>query len=266
MSKRWVNANRVAFIRDVMRDYCMACDVIKGQVQRFESAGAVSFPVMRDLLGEAMNKGLLWRLKDTAHHLFRNEVGAAEQTSGAAPMLDWAIGYVFHECLKLKEDAYQHQHYVPLYRALQAAPMDDDLHEVVTPLAAMLDQTRESMEREIRRISYLLVRSRKLLCIYLRAHGNNQLLARLLSDQDELVRNAFGEDYPLLIASLYGDKPECLHLQAAEALIEGGRPTEALRALDAAEATRPGTPDAARLRQQAEILIDSNAHRRATAT
>lgn len=260
MSRRWVQANLSEFARDVMRDYCMACAVLEAQFTRFEQSGAVSFPVMRDLLGEAVNKGLLWRLKDTAHHLFRND----PHDSPVGLMLDWAIGYVFHECIKLKEDAYQHQHYAPQYRALHGRLMDEELRAIVEPLASMLAQTRESMDREIRRIRYILARSRRLLCLFMASHDGNRLLARLLHDRDRLVRDVFGDDYPRLVTALYGDRPELLHIQAAEALLDGGRPDEALRAIDAAEALHPGCTEAASLREAVAQMSHPTSSRRAT--
>lgn len=259
MSRRWVEANLAEFARDVMRDFCMASVVLEGQFHRFDEAGAVSFPVMRDLLGEMMNKGLLWRLKDTAHHLFRNDPAQ----DPVAPMLDWAVGYVFHECVKLKEDAYQHQHYAPQYRALREQDMGEEVRAIVEPLASMLAQTRESMEREIRRIRYILGRTRRLMCLYYAAHGGNRLLARLLFDRDELVRSVFGEEYGPLLQGLYGDKPERMFIQAGESLLDGGRPEDALRAARAAVALAPGCQRAHRLAAEAEQRIDQTPRRRA---
>lgn len=259
MSRRWVEANLSEFARDFMRDYCMACSVLEAQFTRFEQSATVSFPVMRDLLGEAMNKGLLWRLKDTAHHLFRND----KDDSPIALMLDWCIGYVFHECLKLKEDAYQHQHYAPQYRSLHRRLMDEELRAIVEPLGGMLAQTRESMDREIRRIRYILASSRSLLCLYFESHRDNRLLARLIHDRDQLVREIFGEDYSRLVVALYGDRPELLHVHAAEALLDGGRPEEALRAIAAAQALQPDCPEAHALHKLVALLNDTTSSRRA---
>ena len=84
---------------------------LEEQFETFDREGSVSFEVLDDLIGTKMNKGLLWRLKDTAHLLFRNEEG--DPLSGR--FLDWGMGYIFHEAFKLREDAYQNLNYAPLF-------------------------------------------------------------------------------------------------------------------------------------------------------
>ena len=72
MKGRWLLANRDFLVRDLVRDYCTVYHALAAQRRRFELDGAVSYTALRDLLGEAMRKGVFWRLKDTAHLLFRN--------------------------------------------------------------------------------------------------------------------------------------------------------------------------------------------------
>lgn len=240
MSNRWVDTHHSEFTRDVLRDYCMVCAALKAQFTRFEQSQTISFPVMRDILGTAMNKGLLWRLKDTAHHLFRHSAA----NDPLAQMLDWSIGYVFHECKKLKEDAYQHQHYVPQYKALHKTLLHEALHAVVKPLGITLGQTRESMEREVARIRYVLASSHKLFCLYLERHKKDPLLARFIHDNTSLVSNVFGEEYDNLLFILYEGKIELLHVYAAQALIDGGRIEEAHKALTMALDIQKDCPEA----------------------
>ena len=131
MSDRWVPARREAFVRDFVRDYCQVFLILAEQARRFEHDGSMSYSGLRELMGEAMRKGVFWRLKDTAHHLFRASPDAGETGTlpadwrfAASPhpsgdarqrpveaLLDWCVGYAFHECAKLKEDAFQRQHY-----------------------------------------------------------------------------------------------------------------------------------------------------------
>ena len=259
MSRRWIESNREEFARDILRDFCMASRVLEEQFDRFDDAGAVSFSAMRDLLGNVMNKGLMWRLKDTAHHLFRTSPGEPP----VARLLDWSIGYIFHECIKLKEDAYQHQHYVPLYQALQRLDLEPELRETSSPLGDVLEQTQESISREVQRIRFLLSQSRDMLCLYYAHHGDNKLLARQLYDIDDMVRGVFKEGYATLIRNTYGAHPEKMYLQAAESLLEGGRPKEALHAVEEAEALTSGGTFTD-LRKRAQRLLETTSPRRAT--
>lgn len=258
MSRRWIEANREEFARDILRDFCMVSNILEKQFERFADSGAVSFTQVRDLLGSTMNKGLLWRLKDTAHHLLRSDV----QAPVVAKALDWAIGYIFHECIKLKEDAYQQQHYAPMFRAFEGAAGENGIQEAIEPFAQLLDETRESMSREVARISFLLARCKNLFCIYCAHNRDNRLLARLLYSRNELVRSVFGKDYDTLISSIYGTVPEDMYILAAEGLSEGGRLDEALEAASEAVQINPACKRAAEIRQQIEELIKDSSPRR----
>lgn len=248
MSERWLLARRAYFVRDLVRDFCTVYLGIEEQNRLFTRDGLVSYAALRDLLGEVNRKGVFWRLKDTAHHLFRQ---IAEQPAedaillwqyagSAAPsgvtvqtpveaLLDWCIGYAFHECAKLREDAFQRQHYSSRLVQLARTPsVTDDLYNPLRELAA---QTHESSARELQRILYVLRHGLFLLTRYLEGQGGNRHLARWLAEEEDLVRRAFGEWYPALLHALYDDRPHRLFRLAAENLLDAGRPAQARRLL-----------------------------------
>ena len=258
MSRRWIEANREEFARDIMRDFCMVSSILEEQFERFSDSGAVSFTQVRDLLGSSMNKGLLWRFKDTAHHLLRSDM----QAPVVAKALDWAIGYIFHECIKLKEDAYHQQHYAPMLLAMEQPAAETGVQKAIAPFMQLLGETRESMSREITRISFLLAQCRNLFCIYYAENRNNLLLARLLYSRREMVQQVFGEDYDTLIASIYGTAPEDMYILAAEGLSEGGRLEEALEAATEAGQINSECPRADKIRHEIEELLKDSSPRR----
>lgn len=271
MTGRWLTANKRIFVRDLVRDYCQVCAALEEQNRRFSGAGTISYAVLRDLLGEAMRKGVFWRLKDTAHHLFRSvsdnpgdtedDILLWQYSSEKTPdglvhqnpieaVLDWCIGYAFHECVKLKEDAFQHQHYAN--RLVQMSGRVGGFENALLPLVPLVDQTWESTGRELKRILHVLDHGRALLVRYLQEHGDNLQLARFLVTEEELVRRAFGPQYKALLQSLYGADAARLYLLAAEACIEGGRPERALKILDDAGLTPLPGSEAERLRHLAD--------------
>ncbi len=230
MSKTWIRAKLPEFVRDMFRNYCMACRALEEQFRSFDREGAVSFTILRDLVGQEMDKGLLWRMKDTAHHVFRND----PETPLTGQFLDWGLGYIFHETIKLKEDAYQALTYAPWFLALRGRDLPEAERVVVEELFQVLKQTEESMRREIDRIRFIMSQCRKLLPHYLSRHCENALLARYLFSQNALVREVFGEDYALLIGSVYGEHPERMFVLAAQSLRLGGWVAEASLAVQAA--------------------------------
>lgn len=254
MSNRWASARRDAFVRDFVRDYCQVFLILAEQARRFEHEGTMSYSGLRELMGEAMRKGVFWRLKDTAHHLFRVPHGGADAvtlpadwhfTSSPHPsgdarqqpveaLLDWCVGYAFHECAKLKEDAFQRQHYgnrLLLLGRSRGVPAD-----FYTPLADLVDQTMESADRELQRILHVLRHGMTLLPDFLQGQGHNRALARWLVREERQAKDAFGEQYPRILYALYGDSPQALPLLAARELLESGRSDEALALLEAAAA------------------------------
>lgn len=247
---RWIRNKLPEFVRDVTRDFCLISRELEREFRHFDRSGHVDFVALNGLLGQEMNKGLLWRLKDTAHVLFKNDASAGVGLLGQ--FLDWSVGYIFHDAMKLKEDAYQQQNYAPWFRQLQSRELTGPDLKFSRELFGVLDQTFESIQREVNRIRYLLFNCRKLFMEYLPNHADNELLARFLFDQNDLVREVFGDSYPRLVARIYGDHPQRLPLLAARSLRRGGWRAEAARALDEAERINP---DCADVRQERERQI-----------
>jgi hypothetical protein len=237
MSKAWIRAKRSEFGRDVVRDFCLASRALEAQFSLFDRDRVVDFEALRDLTGEEMNKGLLWRLKDTAHHFFRND----PDDPLLGRFLDWGLGYIFHETLKLKEDAYQLQSYIPWFQALDAEVLGEQERRFQQELMQVLRQTRESISREIARIRFILDQCRSMIPLYFQRHRESPLLARFFFDQAELVASVFQEDYDALVNQIYGDAPEALYVLAARSLRQGGWLEEARRAAGQALALNPAS-------------------------
>ncbi|MDY7001786.1 MAG: hypothetical protein SVS15_08400 [Thermodesulfobacteriota bacterium] len=235
MSKAWIRIKRPEFVRDVVRDFCLAGRGLEREFQRFDAYGRVDFNVLRDLLGDEMNKGLLWRLKDTAHHLFRNVAHGCL----VGRFLDWCVGYIFHDVIKLKEDAYQQQNYAPWFKEMQDRDLPAKELRISRELFNVLGQTSESIRREILRIRFIMSSCRKLFPLYLSFHKENPLLARFFFAQGELVREVFGSEYEDLMERVYGDRPELMYLLASRSLREGGWLSESQKAVEEAVKINP---------------------------
>lgn len=227
MSKAWIIAKRLEFTRDVLRDFCLVSQKLEACFQEYDRSGAVDFDTLLHITGEEMNKGLLWRLKDTAHHLFRNEPGS--ELTGK--FLDWALGYIFHETIKLKEDAYQKRKYASWIEGLEFHDLSKDEEFFRGELKVVLCQTGESISREITRIRFITELCLKMFPIYLADCHDNTLLARFLFDKNDMVRSIFRNHYSFLLQKIYGDEEELMYAMAGQSLRLGGWTTEAEKAL-----------------------------------
>jgi len=233
MSRSWIRKRKQQFIRDVLRDFCKAAKALEEQFRRFDQHGRLDFAVLKNLLGDEGNKGLLWRLKDTAHHVFRSD----KEPRLVGQFLDWSVGYIFHETVKLKEDAYQQQTYGPWFRDMQSQNLPREESVICQELYEVIKQTRQSMEREIKRIRFIMFHCRRLFPIYLEPHRDNALLARFLFEEEGLVAQVFGESAEDLLRAIYGEEREAMYLLAAQSLRRGGWMEKASEAL-----ARAGTP------------------------
>ncbi len=234
MSKSWLLSKQESFVRDVARDFCHIASALEGHFAEYDATGTVSFHFFDDLLGRQNSKGLLWRLKDTAHLLFRNETRIRHAVLGE--YLDWALGYIFHECIKLKEDAYQQMNYKPRFKNLQASSgLSPEEQHIGSELYAVIEQTNESIEREVRRVRFILFHCKRMFILYLPLHHENPLLARFLHAQRDLVRRVFKGSFEDLIRSIYTDGIACMYILAARSFEQGGWTKEAHEALDLAE-------------------------------
>ncbi|WP_029457090.1 hypothetical protein [Solidesulfovibrio alcoholivorans] len=256
MASNWFDEKRAEFMRDLLRDYCLAVQVLERLFRDFDRTGTMAFEDLKDLLGEEMNKGLLWRLKDTAHHLFREGGGV----SLVGQFLDWCIGYIFHESMKLKEDAYQQQNYAPWFRSMQERELPEPDLIISRELFQLLMQTAESMQREIRRIRFLFGECRKLFPLFFADQKENHWLARFLFKRNELVREVFGQGYRELVRGVYGNTPEFLYVMASRSLREGGWMQQAAEAAEEACRLCPQSEPA---RREKEIVDTWRAHLRA---
>jgi len=252
MSKAWILEKLPEFVRDMLRDFCLSADILESQFAVFDQTSQLSFETLHDLVGEEMNKGLLWRLKDTAHHLFRND--AKPGLSGQ--FLDWCIGYIFHETMKLKEDAYQQQNYGPWFRELMDRELPEEEHLVSRELFQVVLQTNESIRREITRVRFFFGKCRELFTQYLGDQADNPLLGRFLHDQNALVRKIFGQDYDHLIRSIYGEAPETMYVMASQSLRQGGWMRHAAEAARRGFEANPLSPRVLREKQIVDTWLE----------
>ena len=227
--------NREILEKELFHSFCLCALTLREQFARLENAGSLSFPILSDLIGSSVNKGPLWRLKDAAHNLFRQE-----NTHGQPPgaMLDWSLGYIFHETAKLLEDARLCQAYFPRMGEL-ALSLPKGYEFFLGHFSAIEEQTRESILREATRTQLLIAMSIKLFTLLFAGRADHLPLARLLHDHSQTVTRVFGREYNDFLQAVYGDAPEMRLVAAARSLLAAGRPEVAREALHQALQTVP---------------------------
>ena len=228
MPNNWLELKKNEFLTEIFRIFCEVHNRLTREFTSYARNQTVCFQCLDELLGQETNQGRLWRLKDTAHLMFRS----FSQTPLSGRSLDWALGYLFHECMKLKEDAYQLTNYVPWFESMdQEQETDLEERRLAQDLMHIASETAESIDREVRRIQVVLRLCCRLFIIYLPAHKDNPLLARCIYAQLPLVRTVFNDQTQVLLQALYGPDQVRLYQLAAEGLRLGGWNREAEQAL-----------------------------------
>lgn len=232
MKRRWDEDNMEALERDLFYAFCEAVSILDEQFLRLKESGTVSYSTLAGLVGEPSQKGLLWWIKDSAHNLLRD----APSTTPHGAMLDWSLGYIFHESIKLMEDSRLRQSYVP--RVAEFAGIWPKGHEgTLEQFGKIEGQTERSTILEAARLQKLIDLSLDLFCGYFLDRPRHRPLARLLFDQKKFVQRVFKDKFEAFIESVYGEYPDILYLEAARSLLNAGRIERAEEALNEVKST-----------------------------
>lgn len=236
MNEKWLEKKHNELATDLFRNFCLIHMELDKEFSFFHQTGEIRFKPLDEILGQEMAQGRLWLLKDTAHLLFRKQPG----TPLSGIFLDWSIAYIFHECMKLREDAYQLQTYIPWFKFVQSDPeYSRQEQEVGSNLFRLASQTRESINKEVHRIEFILSESKNIFIRYLPHHSMNRVLARFLFEHEKRVKNVFQDLYQNLLQALYGSSHETKYILAAHHLLQGNWLIKARTAVDHAAEINP---------------------------
>ncbi len=171
------------------------------------------------MVGTENDKGPLWLLKDLCHQVWP-EAHHEQDVSGS--LLDWLVGSIFHETMKLKENIYLLNRYGPAACRIKDRPLDvgysfrSGVPAVpVNRLGNMVDMngliTRAAADAvsQMDQIAFLFSHASYMLRVQLPIFAVNSLIVRLLVEQEETVQLLWGESVEdLFIDMFYSDVAE----------------------------------------------------------
>jgi hypothetical protein len=230
---------------DVVREFLIAERELRRLFALFR-AGELRFEDLDPVFVDD-ERSVLFRLKERCHALFRPRGARARAGRHREVLFDLAVGSLFHEVMKFRENFYQREVYGPQVRALRAEAHDgaDALFvEFEKILAAVSARLGEGLDEALA----LLSQTRSQLALLLEEHAGDGLVMRCLIEQAELAEEVFGEDLDALLSRLQGGDASRAFALAGVSYLESGHFVEAERAF--LEAERRGG-DAAELGRQA---------------
>jgi tetratricopeptide (TPR) repeat protein len=231
---------------DIVREFLLAHHELRRLFER-QRARTLRWEEVARLVGDT-EASVLFRLKERCHAQFRS--GDRDAGVARVALFDLAVGSLFHEAMKLRENFYQLEVYAPRVEAARgeaAAGTEALFEEFERILAASRDRLAEAfLESEA-----LLEQTRRQFRVLLADHRRNGLVARYLLENASLVEEVLGEPLDQLFAGIHGD-PVVGYAIAARSYLESGFFDEGRRALAEALARDPERPELRRASAYAE--------------
>ncbi len=246
---------------EIVRDFLLADRLIRELLGRF-SAGTLRFDEVHQLVSDD-ESSVLFRLKERCHALFRRDRRVGDVRVPREALFDLAVGSLFHEAMKFRENLYQSAVYGPRVRSLkaEAGPGADELFREFDRILSLAESRLADACAET---ETLLARTREQFRGLLVAHRDNGIVTRYLIAHPALVEGVFPDGVDRLLADIYGTAVAGYE-RAARSWLETGHFPEARVGLS--EARRRGADPSAmtRLTAYAESMESCVAGRYAAA-
>jgi hypothetical protein len=216
----WFEEKKHFLFRDLVSAYITVKAFFDDLARQYKKQGNVEFERLEYLVGTETDRGVLWNLKDSCHFLFRRN---DRRISPSEYLFDWSVGSIFHEAMKLKEDAYQMEAYVPNSEMVQLEAHEANGPNLLREYSAVLDRVSTHLRDEVANIEYLFSKASAHLKEILLSHSDNGLLMRYLITHKELVDEALrpgglGE----LLTLMYGRNIDRAYVAAGKSCVKGG--------------------------------------------
>lgn len=193
--KNWI-------ILEIVRDYLYSYIRFQSMYEKYK-AHTLSFDDVEEFVTDKDPTLPLFNLKQSCHMLFRYQ--GEEQCSDEEKLLDLAVGSIFHEAMKIRENLYQLEVYKPRYLQIQSSQETSDYERNLLQdfmkigvrtekrLAEGMTETKRLLRDTLKQLAHLLPR-----------YKDNPVLMRFLLRNKELLQQAFGKRKGLMvIADMY---------------------------------------------------------------
>jgi hypothetical protein len=187
-------------ILEILRDFVEVDRLVRGLARRHRAHG-LRFPELAALIRDDEGS-VLFRLKERTHALFRGPGGVARGSTHREALFDLAVGSLFHEAMKLRENLYQREVYGPRVRALQSDAGEESkaLFDEFEKMLGAVDDRLDEGVRELEALAQRTADQLRLLIADLRDDG----AVRFVIERPEEVEAVFGLPLDALLEEMYG--------------------------------------------------------------
>ncbi|MCB2183247.1 MAG: hypothetical protein KQH63_14535 [Desulfobulbaceae bacterium] len=214
----WFNNRRDFFVTRMLKAFYKTSCIFGEIYQQYLNASELAYADIDRLVGSEKSKGWLWRLKDDCHQLWR-DADPESELNGC--LLDWSLGSVFHEAMKLKENVYLYQFYGPLAQHMKSGWQGEMQKFCGVECQRFMERISLEMNRQMENMGFLFGRTNYLLRSMLPSQAKNNLLLRYLVEHEEVVRELWFESLDEIFADMYQGAPEMGFCNAAKSYYAG---------------------------------------------
>jgi tetratricopeptide (TPR) repeat protein len=233
---------------DIVRDLMTAHQMMRRVFARYRR-GELAFKEVQDLVWDTED-AVLFRLKERSHALFRESRGESEVMMRREALFDLAVGSLFHEAMKFRENFYQRFVYGPKVLELRSQAGGEN-EELFGEFEKILEGSSVRLDEALQETEALLSQATSQLRVVVRDHSSSGLVARYLIRNAGDVEEVFAQDLDSLLAELYGSSTAGFRL-AGCSLLASGYFDEARETLEAAGDRGGSDPELERLSAYAE--------------
>jgi len=196
---------------DIVREFLVAHHIMSGVFDGFR-AGSLRFQdVAAVTAGD--DESVLFRLKGECHAFAAAAARSASHLLRRAALLDVAVGSLYHEAMKFRENLYQQEIYAPKVRELRSESREsgeeaEEADELFREFEKMLANSAERLVESAQETEVLLHRVRGQVRRLLAACDDDGLLARFLIEKRVLVEEVFPTGLDALLAEMHGGTVE----------------------------------------------------------
>lgn len=185
----------VEIISDLLRAV-----VVYREIKDFHRKGKLRFSHVEELIDDR-GHSILYRLKENCHSLFRHNNDRSYHDG--EKLLDLAIGSIFHEAMKLRENLYQVEMYRPRYLDIQLK-RQPYRRGLLKRFQKIILRAEQGIEEGIADIRALLGDTLDQLTDLIQCYGDNDLLVRFLVTHQKLFVKVYGRKHlEELFASMF---------------------------------------------------------------
>lgn len=237
----WFEERRSLFVKNMLKDFYETLSRFRALYEHYTKTGELSFAEIDRLVGKESSKGLLWSLKDRCHQLWR-EADPENEMNGC--FLDWLVGSIFHEAMKLKENIYMLEYYGPLAEKMKRKDSVTPVKFCGIECQQFMERTRAEITSEMENLGFLFGRANYLLRHLIIDQAKNALLVRFLFEHHEVPENLWSETLENLFSDMYASQSEAGFCLAARSYTEGDWDEMAIKAYGKALQINPASREA----------------------